>query len=452
MRRNLLVLLVIIIILTNPILSYGKEVLENNKSIPLTDLKNVFRSYILADYETGEILEEHNIEEVVEIASISKLMSFLVVMDKIEEGKISLDDVIKIDRDTARVNGSSFNLKVGEEFTVRELLEAAIVVSGNDATYALAKHVAGTEAEFVKLMNQKAKELGLDNAVFYNSTGLPVNGTDVQNKMTTREILKLSRYIIKHHPSILDICKIRAIEVEERDFFQINTNPLLFEIEEVDGLKTGFTNKAGYSYVSTFNKKGKAGETKDLRLIAIVMGAKDLKVRNQMAKVLVEYGLDNFSNRIILDKDAPITTLEIPKGDISEVDIFPEEGFSKLVSKDSKITLTLNIDEINLPIEKNSKVGRVYVRENDEIIFETDVLIKEDVNTAKWYVLLWRFIKELFVIEESGAIGQENTLSYYSYGDNGEVSLETEIFIKKDIAYPRWYPLLWELIETIFGY
>lgn len=182
------------------------------------------------------------------------------------------------------------------------------------------------------------------------------------------------------------------------------------------------------------------------------MGAKDLKVRNQMAKVLVEYGLDNFSNRIILDKDAPITTLEIPKGDISEVDIFPEEGFSKLVSKDSKITLTLNIDEINLPIEKNSKVGRVYVRENDEIIFETDVLIKEDVNTAKWYVLLWRFIKELFVIEESGAIGQENTLSYYSYGDNGEVSLETEIFIKKDIAYPRWYPLLWELIETIFGY
>ena len=297
-RKYCLLLVVLIIIIANPILSYGKGTLENNNKIyTLGDLKKVFRSYILADYETGEILEEHNIEEVVEIASISKLMSFLVVMDKIEEGKISLDDIIKIDKDTTRIKGSSFKLRVGEEFTVRELLEAAIVISGNDATYALAKHVAGREEDFVILMNEKAKEIGLNNAVFYNSTGLPVEGKDIQNKMTTREILKLSQYIIKNYPSILDICQIKAIEVKDRDFFQINTNPLLFERDEVDGLKTGFTNKAGYSYVSTFNKKGKVGETKDLRLIAIVMGAKDLAERNQLAKVLVEqFGISGIKN------------------------------------------------------------------------------------------------------------------------------------------------------------
>lgn len=396
MRRNYFILLMALIIIINPILSYGKDNLENPKVYTLNDLKEGLRSYLLADYETGQILEEHNIDEVVEIASISKLMSFIVVMEWVEEGKISLQDTIKIDKDTTRIKGSSFKLREGEEFTVRELLEAAIVISGNDATYALAKHVAGTEEEFVKLMNEKAKELGLDNAVFYNSTGLPVNGTDVQNKMTTREILKLSRYIIKHHRSILDICKIRAIEVEERDFFQINTNPLLFEIEEVDGLKTGFTNKAGYSYVSTFKIKGIEGQTKDLRLIAIVMGAKDLGERNQMAKVLVEHGLNNFSHRIILDEKIPIKTLYFPKGDITEAEIYPEKEFSKLLRKGTKITLTLDLDDVNLPIRKNSKLGKVYVKEDGKIIFETNVLIREDVNKAKWYVLLWRFIRSLF--------------------------------------------------------
>ncbi len=397
MRRNFFILLIaLLIVITNPIVSYGKDILENNKIFTLSDLKEGLRSYILADFETGEILEEYNIDEVVEMASISKLMSYLVVMDKIEEGKISFNDIIKIDWDTTRIKGSSFKLKVGEEFTVKELLEAAIVVSGNDATYALAKHVAGREEDFVKLMNDKAKEFGLDNAVFYNSTGLPVVGKDVQNKMTTKEIFKLSQYIIKHYPSILDICKIQAIEVKERDYFQINTNPLLFEIEEVDGLKTGFTNMAGYSYVSTFKIRGIEGETKDNRLIAIVMGAKDLVERNEMAKVLVEHGLKNFSHRIFLDEKRPLKLLEFPKGDITLSYVYPKNGFSKLTRNSNDFTIDIDIGEINLPIKKNTKVGKAYVKENGKIIFDTDVLIKEDINKAKWYVLLWRFIKGLF--------------------------------------------------------
>lgn len=396
MRRDYFILLLALIIVINPIIAYGENNLENEKTYTFSDLKNGLRSYLLADYETGEILEEHNTDEAVEIASISKLMSFLIIMEKIEEGKISFDDVVKIDKDTTRIKGSSFKLKAGEEFTVKELLDASIVISGNDATYALAKYVAGTEEEFVKLMNEKAKELGLNNAVFYNCTGLPVNGADVQNKMTTREIFKLSQYIIKHYPVILDICKIKAIEVKERDFFQINTNPLLFEIEEVDGLKTGFTNKAGYCYVSTFKIKGIQGKTKDLRLVAIVMGAKEITERNQMAKVLVEYGLSNFSNKIILDKNVPLETLYFPKGDITETVVYPEEEFSKLVRKGADITIDLDLDDIRLPIKVNSKVGRVYVKEDGQIVFQTNLVIKEDINKAKWYVLVWRYIKSLF--------------------------------------------------------
>ena len=251
MRKISAILLLIIIIMTNTIV-YGNIGIEEN-----------LRSYILADSETAQILEEYKIDEIVEIASISKLMSYLIVMDEISKGNISLGDIITIDKDTTKIKGSSFNLKVGENFTVKELLEASIVVSGNDATYALAKYIAGTEENFVKMMNQKAEEIGLENAVFYNSTGLPIGEKSIQNKMTTREIFKLAQYIIENHPGVLETAKIKSIEMVSRDYFQRNTNPLLNEIKEVDGLKTGFTNKAGYCYVSTFNIRGRETQTKD---------------------------------------------------------------------------------------------------------------------------------------------------------------------------------------------
>ncbi len=384
MRKISAILLLIIIIMTNTIV-YGNIGIEEN-----------LRSYILADSETAQILEEYKIDEIVEIASISKLMSYLIVMDEISKGNISLGDIITIDKDTTKIKGSSFNLKVGENFTVKELLEASIVVSGNDATYALAKYIAGTEENFVKMMNQKAKEIGLENAVFYNSTGLPIGEKGIQNKMTTREIFKLAQYIIENYPGVLETAKIKSIEMVSRDYFQRNTNPLLNEIKEVDGLKTGFTNKAGYCYVSTFNIRGRETQTKDLRLIAIVMGAKDLEIRDAMAKILVEYGLDNYSHRIFLNQEIPLKTLEFPQGDVTEVHVFAENGFSKLVKNDEDIVVNIDINEdITLPIEKNTKIGKATVEKEGEVIFESDILIKESVNKAKWYVLIGRFFNRL---------------------------------------------------------
>lgn len=390
--KRILSILLLLMILTNSV-ALGEIGIEDN-----------VRAYILADFETGQVLEQYNIDEVVEIASISKLMSYIIIMEEVSKGNIALDDIIKIDKDTTKIKGSSFKLKVGEEFTVKELIEAAMVVSGNDATYALAKHVAKTEEKFVQRMNEKAKEMGLKNTVFYNSTGLPVAQTNVQNQMTTREIFQLSRYLIEKYPNVLQTAKIRAIEVVSRDFFQRNTNPLLDEIKEVDGLKTGFTNKAGYCYVSTFNIRGRKTKTKDLRLIAIVMGAKDLEIRDAMSKILVQYGMNNYSNRIFLDKEIPLKTLEFPKADIIEVPIFPKEGFAKLIKNDDNMTINMDIKEdITLPIQKNSKVGEVKIEKDGEVIFKTDILIKEDVNKAKWYVLVRRFFEKLL----HGIEGQE---------------------------------------------
>lgn len=390
--KRILSILLLLMILTNSV-ALGEIGIEDN-----------VRAYILADFETGQVLEQYNIDEVVEIASISKLMSYIIIMEEVSKGNIALDDIIKIDKDTTKIKGSSFKLKVGEEFTVKELIEAAMVVSGNDATYALAKHVAKTEEKFVQRMNEKAKEMGLKNTVFYNSTGLPVAQTNVQNQMTTREIFQLSRYLIEKYPNVLQTAKIRAIEVVSRDFFQRNTNPLLDEIKEVDGLKTGFTNKAGYCYVSTFNIRGRKTKTKDLRLIAIVMGAKDLEIRDAMSKILVQYGMNNYSHRIFLDKEIPLKTLEFPKADIIEVPIFPKEGFAKLIKNDDNMTINMDIKEdITLPIQKNSKVGEVKIEKDGEVIFKTDILIKEDVNKAKWYVLVRRFFEKLL----HGIEGQE---------------------------------------------
>ena len=188
--------------------------------------------------------------------------------------------MIYIDEDTTKVKGSSLELKEGESFTVNELLEALMVVSANDATYALAKYVAGSEEAFVNMMNDKAKSLGLNNTIYFNSTGLPEG--EIQNMMSPRDIFILSRHIINKYPEILSLTTIPYIEIPSRGYKEQNTNPLLNEIIGVDGLKTGFTNKAGYCLVSTVNVHGTTNQDENFRLIGIVMGTKNEDKRKEM--------------------------------------------------------------------------------------------------------------------------------------------------------------------------
>lgn len=385
MKRRLSLILIVMLIFTNTIV-FGEISIEEN-----------LRSYILADVETGQVLESYNIEEVVEIASISKLMTYLLVMDNISSGNISLKDSIVIDKDIAKIGGSTLKLKEGEIFTVEELLKGTIVVSGNDAAYALSKHVAGTEVEFAKLMNEKAKEIGLSNASFYNSSGLPIYPIDQQNMMTTVDIFKLSQHIIRKYPQILEISNLRAMKMVDRDFYGRNTNPLLKKIDEIDGLKTGFTNKAGWSYASTFNIEKIDNETKDLRLIFIIMGCEEIYIRNELARNFIESAIDNYSHKIILDEKISSDILELPKGDIGEVEVFPETGYSQIVKKDDNIEVVFSPDEnIEFPIFKNQKVGTLEVIENNKIVFKTDAIVKTEVNKGKWQTIFFRKIKNIF--------------------------------------------------------
>ena len=390
--KNKILIIIILIILTINNFAFGAEI-----------YKDKTKAYLLADYKTGEILESNNIDTPIQIASISKLLSYFVIMDEITKGNISYQDKIIIDNDTTSVKGSSYKLICGEEFSVEKLLKASIIVSGNDAIYALAKHIAGTEQEFVKLMKNKARELGLSRAELYNSSGLPINTEGLQNKMTTREIFIMTKAILDNYPEVLEISKTPFISEPSRGFLEMNTNPLLRTIEGIDGLKTGFTGKAGYCYVSTINIKGEPKVTEDLRLIAIVMGARSYDERTVASKALIQHGMDNYERSIILDKETSIDTLIFPKGDPERLAIYPEEDFSMLVNKNSRIKLDINISKNNdqIPILKGSALGTVTVILDNDQIYTMNVLSKQDVIKSSALTLGLRFYQGLFNKAES---------------------------------------------------
>lgn len=368
----------------------------NNIAFGFSGFENKAKAYLLADYETGQILESYNIDSQVEIASISKLLSYFVIMDEISKGNISFADRIIIDEDTAKVKGSSYDLKVGEVFSVEKLLKASIVISGNDATYAIAKHIAGSEAGFVKLMKNKAMNLGLKNAEIYNSSGLPINNDGLQNKMTTRELFTLVKKLLDTYPEILELSRIPFISEPSRGFLEMNTNPLLKIVDGIDGLKTGFTGKAGYCFVSTLNIKGEIRETEDFRLIGIIMGSKNYEERTEISKALAEYGKDNYIKKIFTHKELPLKMLEYPKGEPNEIEVYPEESFSQLIEKDSVIEMDLQFNNIELPINENTKLGTVTVLKNNKPIFTTSILNKEKVDAANSLTLGLRFYENLF--------------------------------------------------------
>lgn len=352
-------------------------------------------SYLLGDFETGKILEEYNIDKPLEVASITKLMTYLVVMEEIQSGNISLDDLVYIDEEVSNIRGSSFNLKEGEIFSVETLIESLLIVSANDSAVALAKHVAGDTNSFVKMMNDKAKELKLNATYYLNPTGFPEE--QGQNMMSTMDIFVLSKYILEKYPQVLDITRKPCMDITDREFINENTNPLLGEIYGVDGLKTGFTNKAGHCLVSTANIAGREEEN-DLRFIGIVMGAETMDKRKELGKVLLEYGISNYKNKRMLNKDIPVDVFNISNGRKTEVEVYPSEDVYKIVKAGENIYRDIEIDEeIKLPLKAGDEVGKVTLYNDDEIIDEYPLEVREAVKKANFIIMIGRYLKQFLI-------------------------------------------------------
>lgn len=384
MKRWISIVLTICILFTS-----GGSLAVNELGIELDT-----RAYLMGDHETGEILKSYNIDQVVEIASITKVMTYIVVMDNVISGKISLSDRLIIDEDTLSVGGSTIGLELNEVWTVDELIDASLVASANNATYKLAKHIAGSEDGFVKMMNKKAQDLGFINTVFYNSSGLPVPEIEDQNKMGVREIFEMSRYVINNYPEVLDRTSKPILSIKDKDGEYIkNTNPILNQVRGVDGLKTGWTNKAGYSLVSTLYKEAEDENEKDMRIIGIVMGPKNEKKRKETSQILMDYAIDHYDKKDFLNENRVLKSLEDIRAKSINIDTYPREGFEKIVNSEETTGIKLEYSEnISLPIKANQSMGKVYVLENGEPIFETDIIVKEDINKTNIVTLVFRSI------------------------------------------------------------
>lgn len=347
---------------------------------------------LLADYKTGDIIYSQNLNQRIEVASITKIMTNLVAMDEVSKGNVSLSDKVTISEKASKRGGSSFKLKAGQVHSLEKLLESSMIASANDACISIAEHVSGNEENFIKLMNQKAIELGLDRSHFVSVNGFPEEGT--HNTMSVEDIFKLTVHTMNTHPEIMDITNQKTLVDKERGLEFTNTNPLLGTVPGVDGFKTGYADEAGYCLVST-----KAMD--DSRLISIVMGAENKSIRRDKSLELLQGRLiSKFNRDKILDKQKEVEVVAIPGSANGNIDVYPEDDLYGLVRDGENISKSVNVFNIlEFPIKQGQPIGEITVEYNGNIktmnlVAKEDIRQNTIVNTA---VIAFRnFISSVF--------------------------------------------------------
>ena len=361
------------------------------------DVSSDISAAVSGDLETGKIFYEHNIDEVVAIASTTKIMTYLVAREAIEKGEVSEDDIVKVSQYAASTKGSSFGLKPGEEITLGTLIDVILIVSGNDAAVAIAEHVGGSEEAFVQRMHETAEKIGLTTAKFINPNGMPIDLEETdQNFMSTRDLFELTRYIIKNYPDVLKITDSESLVLIDRGYEKASTNPLLPEMEVVDGFKTGYTDKAGLCLISTVPVVIEEDTNMNRRVISVVMGARSHTDRINKSKKLLEYGMYQFSKEKIVSKEM-IDKIVVPNGEEMVLEVNPEEDYYHIVKKGSDVKTVMKYESYeNLaPISQGDIVGEMEIYVNDEIVDTTNMVATKDVEKAGFFTRAFRYLRSL---------------------------------------------------------
>ncbi|AFS77117.1 serine-type D-alanyl-D-alanine carboxypeptidase DacF [Gottschalkia acidurici 9a] len=377
MKRRIALLLSFLLLLPN--ISYTAQSFDNRD----------VGAAVLADYETGDILYSYNTDISLEVASLTKIMTYLVTMDQISKGNANLKDKITISENAAQRGGSSFKLKPGEEYTLDQLLESIMIVSANDSCIAIAEHISGSEKSFTKLMNQKAQEIGLEKTYFASVNGYPDG--DIHNTMNTSDILKLTRYTIQQYPQILDITKKDEI-IDDRGYEFKNTNPLMGVIEGTNGLKTGYTDIAKYCLVSTVDINRENNQ--DQMLIGIIMGAPSENIRTAKSIELINMGMDNsYKKEKILDKNISVGEGNIIDGIKENVQLYPVEDMYGIVKEGQAISKKINMfDHISAPVKKGDVVGEIIIEYGDNIK-KMDLVVNENIKKSNFINMFFKSVK-----------------------------------------------------------
>ncbi len=341
------------------------------------DLTPTAKSAILIDYATGEVLYEKNADERLAPASMTKIGSMLLIMEAIDSGKLSVDDEVTISEEAASMGGSQIFLEAGEVYTVHDLLKGVAIASGNDAVVALAEKVAGSQGAFVNMMNERFKELGANNTNFVNAHGLDSEG----HYSTARDMATIARELLIHE-KILEYTSIYEEYLEKNDgtkTWLVNTNKLVRFYGGVDGLKTGFTESAGYCLTATAKKD-------DFRLISVVMGEDSTENRSSDTVKLLNYGFNTYKINTIKTKDEVLGKVRVERGKENFAEIVLLEDATELLKNTEDVSnyeFNLKVDTIKAPVKPGDIVGSAEIIDNDgNIIDEVDVTVKKEIKKA----------------------------------------------------------------------
>ena len=345
----------------------------------------------MIEANSGKIIYEKDKDVELSVASMTKMVAQIIILEEIEKGNIKWSDKVKVSRNAANMGGSQIYLKEGEVMSVEDLMKGISVASGNDATVAMAEYISGSEEKFVKRMNSIVKKLGLKHTRFSNVTGL-----DEDNHFSSSyDMGIIARELVTRYSEILKFSSIYEDYLRkdtDNKFWLVNTNKLVSLYDGTDGLKTGHTDNAGYCLAATV-KRG------DLRLIAIVLGESDSKIRNSETMDLLDYGFNNVKLRKLKDKDNIIERVKVYKANKEYVDVYLKDSLNVVedIGKKKNYKYKINIDNIKLPIKKNSVIGYINVLDKDKIITTGELISKNNINKLSIFDLYKKTLEEIIV-------------------------------------------------------
>ena len=343
---------------------------------------------LLMEKTTGQVLYAKNEHEQLEPASVTKVMTLLLAMEALDEGRIRYDDTVTVSAYAASMGGSQVFLSEGEQITVEDLFKAICVASGNDASVAMAEHIAGVTELFVEQMNARAKQLGMSDTHFVNCTGLPAEG----HVTSAWDIALMSRELILHHPDIRRFTTIWMDTLRGGSFQLSNTNKLIRFYDGATGLKTGSTDAAGFCISATAERDG-------MELIAVIMKGQTADQRNTDAKTLLNYGFSTYALAEIAPQEA-LAPVPVRLGTAEAVQPVLPAGSTLLVEKTKAGQLTQSVelpDEVEAPVAAGQTLGTLTVRAGDEVLLELPLQAEQAVEKLSWGGMLTRLLRCAFL-------------------------------------------------------
>ena len=351
------------------------------------------KSAVLMDVATGTVLYESEAHTPLPPASVTKVMTMLLIMEAIDDHRIGWDDTVTASEAAAAKGGSQIYLKVGETMSVTDMVKSIAISSANDCACAMAEHIAGSEAAFVEMMNKRAEELGMKDTHFVNCTGLDDDDDAKEHKTSAYDIALMSRALLKDHPDIKKFTTIWMDTVRNGTFGLSNTNKLVRFYSGATGLKTGFTSSAGYCLSASAMRE-------DMELIAVVMGSETSKDRFAACKTLLDYGFANYS--LVQPSVENETEIPVKLGKNDLVKAIPNGQNALIIDKSQKKDITTEVtleEEIAAPVTKGQRLGTMTVKAGDHILAEIPMVAEESVDRLSFWDLFVRVLRSVTMSE-----------------------------------------------------